>query len=144
MFWTLEDLFLLLDAEFADWCYVKLILEHWDTSRRLVYHRRQCCLTYTRLLLGFGEYRDVSSLAADRDDEQISSRERDFDGLSQGEKGDTDEDIPSHEKDLVNILQSTQLQSAGFCMRPSGMQECPKGRTSSIDSLKLLLLRLTG
>ena len=158
VFWTLEDLFLLFDTEFADWCYVKMILQHRDTLRRLVYHRRQCCLTSTRLLLGFGEYHDVSSLTDERDfdddelslgdngdtDEQIPSREKDFDELSQRENGDTDEHIPSREKDLVNILQSTQLQSAGFCIRPSEMQKCLEGRASSIDSLKVLHLRFTG
>ena len=134
VFWKLEDLFLVFDAEFADWCYVKLILQHRDTLRRLVYQRRQCCLTSTRLLLGFGEYQDAPSLTA----------ERYFDQISQRENGDTDEHIRTRGKDLVNIFQSTQLQSAGFCTSPSELQKCPKGRASIIDSLKLLDLRFTG
>lgn len=41
---SLEDLFLMFDADYADRYYAEHILHHRDTLRRLVYHRRRFCL----------------------------------------------------------------------------------------------------
>lgn len=41
---SLEDLFLEFQAQYANWCYVEMVLHHRDTLRRLVYRRRHYCM----------------------------------------------------------------------------------------------------
>lgn len=43
-FHSLEDLFLMFDTNYANECYVEMILRHQETLRRLVYHKRHYCL----------------------------------------------------------------------------------------------------